>query len=445
VLPIDKAPVMFSSFSDLAIGWLTMFVIGSDLFVVSPLLPLIAADYGIPPASTGSSVTVFSLTYMLGAPLFGHVADRIGRRRVVTCCLCVFAAANLLTAIAGNLAWLLAARSLAGASAAGISPSIYALIGGRAPADRRATWLAIVVSGLLMSLAFGAPIGLLAAVSLGWRIVFAGLGALSLLLAWANHRVWPGNHRSSNRTVPARRMTAPAVAARLAPTVIWSTAIYAMYTYLGEGLTSLGYSTEQIAEVILFYGCGAILGVLTGGRMTDRLGARLTSAIGLAGLCLCLLLLRVALDTGMLVKVAFAFSSLVAQLFFPAQQVWLANEFPDHRAAILAWNNSALFLGISLGSVVGALAVSFGGFDIDLLISAAVAIAGLTINLNCPWRSESSFTRICRCSLGKVGGRFGLWGGQRQNDGHRCPDPEFAIDLEGSTMQLDDRFRKRQP
>ena len=29
----------------LAIGWLTMFVIGTDLFVVSLLLPLIAVDY----------------------------------------------------------------------------------------------------------------------------------------------------------------------------------------------------------------------------------------------------------------------------------------------------------------------------------------------------------------------------------------------------------------
>ena len=59
------------------VGWLTTFVVGTDLFVVSPLLPLIAADYGVSPAVTGLSVTVFSLTYMVSAPLFGHVADWI--------------------------------------------------------------------------------------------------------------------------------------------------------------------------------------------------------------------------------------------------------------------------------------------------------------------------------------------------------------------------------
>jgi predicted MFS family arabinose efflux permease len=393
MIAADREDVLtLSSFNELAAGWLTMFVIGSDLFVVSPLLPLIAVDYAIPSALAGLSVTVFSLTYMLSAPLFGHIVDRIGRRRVVTCCLYVFAIANLLTAMAGNLTWLLAARLLAGASAGGVSPSIYALAAGRAPANRRATWLAIVVSGLLMSLSFGAPIGLLAAATLGWQSVFAGLGTLSALLVWANRRVWQDSPGAANSAMPCNRLTAATVAARLAPTVIWSTALYAMYTYLGEGLTSFGYSTEQVAQVILVYGCGAILGVLAGGRMTDRLGPKLTSATGLAGLCCCLLILRVALDTGMLVDWAFALASLVAQLFFPAQQVRLANEFPTHRAAILAWNNSALFLGISLGSLIGALAVSLGGFDIDLLISASIAITGWAISLYSP-RQPGSLVR----------------------------------------------------
>jgi len=367
--------------NELAIGWLTMFVVGSDLFVISPLLPLIAADFGISPSLAGLSVTVFSLAYMLSAPILGHIADRIGRGRVLTYCLCAFSAANLLTAAAGNLTWLLAARLLAGAAAAGVSPSVYALVGGSAPSDRRAVWLAIVVSGLLMSLSFGAPIGALTGARFGWPIVFAGLGALGLLLLGANRLVWRDHHAPKTPAVPSGRLTMATVAPRLAPIVVWSTAVYAMYTYLGDGLISLGYSTEEIAEVIVFYGCGAISGVLIGGRITDRLGAQLTSTIGLAGLCLCFLLLRLALDAGVLVSFAFGLLSAVAQLFFPAQQIRLTNEFPAGRATILAWNNSALFLGISLGSLIGGQAISHGGLDTNLMISAAIAIVGLTINL----------------------------------------------------------------
>jgi predicted MFS family arabinose efflux permease len=357
-----------------------MFVIGSDLFVVSPLLPLIAADYGIHPALAGLSVTVFSVSYMLSAPILGSIADRIGRARVLTSCLLAFGAANLLTAACDNFAWLLVARLVAGATAAGVTPSVYALVGSGAPSDKRATWLAIVVSGLLMSLSFGAPLGVLAGASLGWPVVFAGLGALSLLLAPANSHVWRDERGAVNPALPSSRLEIAPVFGRLLPTVIWSTAVYTTYTYLGGGLALLGYSPEKIAEVILFYGCGAISGVLIGGRMTDRFGAKATSAIGLAGLCSCLLLTRLTLDSEVLVDCAFGFSSAVAQLFFPAQQVRLANEFPERRATILAWNNSALFLGISLGSLIGGQAISLGGFEANLTISAAIAIVGWAVN-----------------------------------------------------------------
>jgi predicted MFS family arabinose efflux permease len=370
----------FSARKELVSGWLTMFVVGSDLFVVSPLLPLIARDYEISPSLAGLSVTVFSFIYMLSAPILGHMADKIGRVRVLTGCLCVFGAANLLTSAAPDLNWLLAARLVAGSAAAGVTPSIYALVGARAPHDKRATWLAIVVSGLLMSLSFGAPIGGLTGAAFGWPTVFAGLGALSLLLVWANSRAWHDNQAPTDRTSSTGRLTPAAVAMRLMQTVAWSAAVYTVYTYLGAGLTSAGYSTEEVAEVILFYGCGAIAGALIGGRVTDQLGPRPTIAIGLASLCFCLLLSRLALDTCTLVDAAFALSSAVAQLFFPAQQVRLAQEFPTRRAMVLAWNNSALFLGIALGSLIGGQVISVGGFDANLMISAAVAMVGWLIN-----------------------------------------------------------------
>jgi predicted MFS family arabinose efflux permease len=86
--------------------------------------------------------------------------------------------------------------------------------------------------------------------------------------------------------------------------------------------------------------------------------------------------LRLALDTRIFVGCAFALTSLVAQLFFPAQQISLGSDFPASRTAILAWNNSALFLGISLGSLIGGQAITAGGFDASLTVSAGIAIFG---------------------------------------------------------------------
>src|SRR3954469_17177551 len=93
----------------LVVAWITLFVVGTDLFVVWPLLPLIAAGYDVSPSIAGLAVTAFALSYMVSAPLFGHVADRLGPRKVLICCLATFAVANLLTAWASTVPGLLAA------------------------------------------------------------------------------------------------------------------------------------------------------------------------------------------------------------------------------------------------------------------------------------------------------------------------------------------------
>jgi predicted MFS family arabinose efflux permease len=367
----------------LAVAWLTMFLVGTELFVFSPLLPVLAADYHIAPALAGLSVTMFSLAYMVSAPLFGYFSDRIGRRRVLICSLLAFALANILTAGAASLPSLLAVRLFAGTAAAGVSPSIYALVGSAAPPDRRATWLALVVSGLLVSLAVGASVGGLAGVLFGGPPVFLALATLAVVLVWLNRWAWPCDHGGAAAGLEATARDPLAVVAlvcRLIPMVMWSTGLYGVYTYLGAGLAAEGFSTGQTAAAILFYGCGAIIGVLVGGRVADRLGTRFTATASFAGLCACLLLLRLALDAGRLVEPALGVSSAVAQLFFPAQQAGLAIDFPRQRAAVLAWNNSALFLGISLGSLVGGEAVALASFGADLIISAGIALAGCIVN-----------------------------------------------------------------
>ena len=59
----------------LAIAWCTLFVVGTDLFVVSPLLPLIAGDYNLSPTTAGLTVTAFAVTYMICAPLLGRILE----------------------------------------------------------------------------------------------------------------------------------------------------------------------------------------------------------------------------------------------------------------------------------------------------------------------------------------------------------------------------------
>ena len=370
--------------SRLIVGWVTLFVVGTDLFVIAPLIPFLATDYRIGLAAAGLGVTAFSLAYVIAAPVFGRLADGFGRPRILTWCLLAFAAANLLTSEARDLPTMLIARTLCGMAAAGVTPSVYALVGEAAPAGRRGTWIAIVLSGLLLSLAFGAPLGTLISVHIGWAAIFRTLAVCGLLLVVLNHVIWRGARTTTGTSGAPPIFNAAGLARALCPTVAWSTALYGMYTYMEAGLSALGYDTGQITRLAIVYGIAAFAGTLIGGRVADRLGPDRSTRASLLGMAVCFVLLRLAIVVGneFLIALALASVSSVAQTFFPAQQSLLMSKFPARPASALAWNNSALFLGMTLGSLVGGQAMTMGGLGAILPVSAVLAITGWATTLS---------------------------------------------------------------
>jgi predicted MFS family arabinose efflux permease len=364
----------------LGVGWLTMFVIGCDAFMISPLLPAMAAEFGVSPSQAGLSVTVFSVAYMLGAPVMGNVADRLGRRRTLISCMLVFAFGNWLTAIAPSFALLLAARAITGAAAAGMSPLIYAGVGEAAPPARRASWVAVNASGVLSAICFGASLGPLLAASYGSRPAFYAFAVLSLVLALANRVAWPADAVS----VGAQQRTtttagAAGLAMRLLPTALWATAIYGMYTYLGTALADAGYSPAHAARAISLYGIGALAGALIGGRAADRFGTPIMIVTSLSGLGVGLAVLGASLATEWLLVPVLVWTSVCAQSFWVATQALLVHDFPERRATVLACNNATMNFGISFGSLVGGQAFATGGFTATTAVATTMSLAAAVI------------------------------------------------------------------
>ena len=369
--------------SRLVAGWLTLFVVGTDLFVISPLIPFLSNDYHVSVSAAGLGVTAFSVAYVFAAPFFGRLADSFGRHQVLIWCLLAFAAANLLTSAAHDLPAMLIARCLCGIAAAGVTPSVYALVGAAAPAGKRGTWISIVLTGLLLSLPFGAPLGTVVSLAEGWPVVFEGLAGCALILALLNFAVWR-RPRPATASAPPVTSRAPDVfnavtlIRALSPTVAWSTALYGMYTYMNAGLAELNYGTGQIMRLAVIYGGAAFAGALLGGRLADRLSPEISTRAGLIGLAICFILFDLSLMARLefLVALALALTSLLAQTFFPARQSLLMSKFPARASTALAWNNSALFLGMTLGSLIGGQAMALGGLEAILPVSALLAIAG---------------------------------------------------------------------
>jgi DHA1 family purine base/nucleoside efflux pump-like MFS transporter len=366
----------------LAVGWVTLFTVGTDLFVVSPLLPSISRQFAVVPSQAGLVVAVFSMFYAIAAPGLGVMADKFGKRPILVLGLVGFTAANALTSLAGSFLWLVASRGLAGLSAAAVTPSVYAVIGDMAPAQYRGAWLAIVGSGLLMALWVGAPIGTVAAHITHWSMVFGGLAAVTALLSVVNLLVWP-SHPASARSANLR--AAPGdlrmMVTHVSTTLLWGAAVYGFYTYLGTGLRLDGrFTTGLVAAGLVTYGVGATAGSLFGGRLADRWGSGRVVRASLIALAVVLAFVGALLHARVGLLLVLPWLSFTGYAFFPAFQAELAASFPKHRGKIMAWNNTALYMGITLGSLIGGW-VAQQSFQALPFVCAVIALVNALLSL----------------------------------------------------------------
>jgi len=359
-------------------GWATLFVVGTGTFVVSPLLPSMARDLAISESAAGWTITVFALAYIVVGPRLGFLANRYGPRAVLAASLGVFAAANLATGLASDFSVILLCRVLAGVAAAGVSPTVYALVEASAPDSRQATWMAVITSGLLAALAVGAPAGALLSSAVGWQGAFLCVGGLATaVLASELRRASYARPVRSRPEQPGHAGPTRAIEA-VSITGLWAFAVCGLYTYLGVGLEeSARLSPTVIAIAFTVYGAGAVAGNVLGGVLADRHGGLPVTVVSLVALAAAELLLGGVIhrSPALLVAVLGLFA-LAAYPYFTAHQVCLLASFPDARGTVLAWNNTALYGGILAGSAVGGHLLTVTSFSMLAWCLASAAVIG---------------------------------------------------------------------
>src|SRR5690242_1297346 len=160
----------------LALG---MFALGTDAFLVAGVLPVIAHETGVSEGLVGQLITVFALTYGLGAPVLAALTAHWPRNRVLMGSLGLLGLANLASALAPSFPLLLLTRILAGCFAATYTPLAFAIGIELAPPAKRGQALALVVSGLNVATVLGAPSGAWIGEHFGWRLSFALVAGLA--------------------------------------------------------------------------------------------------------------------------------------------------------------------------------------------------------------------------------------------------------------------------
>ena len=265
-----------------------------DFFLLTFCLTTIAADFHVSRKEVEEAIFWTLLMRPLGAFVFGALAEKFGRRPVLLMNIAAYSLAGLASAFAPTLGSFLAMRAIFGIAMGGEWGVGAALALETLPAKGRGFF-----SGLLQE---GYPIGnLLAAGFFGllfshlhghgsltnWRVLFM-LGVLPSALAFyfcyksGESPVWLERHRAG--ATKQRGTTDWGAVRRYLPRFVFLVVLMFAFTSFSHGTQDLyptflrdhGLSSSRIGLVAAIGNVGALLGGVTCGTLSERIGRRRT-------------------------------------------------------------------------------------------------------------------------------------------------------------------------
>jgi predicted MFS family arabinose efflux permease len=369
------------------------FAVGTEAFMISPLLPGLAADLSVSIETAGQLVAVFAIAYALSSPVLTALTGSLSRRKVMLFSLGAFSLANVLAWAAQNYWQLMGARILLACSAGMFVPGANALASVIVPLELRGRAIAVVNGGLSVAIAIGVPTGAFVGEHLGWRMTFAAVAALA---AFATVTLAVGLPRGVGDGIPVASLreriavgSRPVVLLTLLTTLLWATGAYTVYTYLAPFLTTTaGLAGWHIGAVLFMWGVCAAIGLAIGGTVNDKFGpasvivpAILLAACSFVTLSLSAELLRPALAVGP-VLLAIAIWGIAHFGFYPAQQSRLIEIAGVQVAPVaLSLNASFMYAGFSLGAAAGGLTIAHSSTSSLGWVAAAFEIAAALLTV----------------------------------------------------------------
>lgn len=347
----------------LAVG---AFAIGVTEFIVVGILPAIARDLHISIESAGSLVSLYALALAIGTPLLVIGLSRLPRKLALLGLMTVFLAGNLLAALSHTFELLLVGRvitAVAHGTFFAIGATVAANLVPKAQAGRA---ISVMFAGLTLAMVIGVPLGSFLGNLMGWRLPFFAVAALAALGLAAMARWLPAGLVQGAGGKAATQLAALGsgpILTMMAVTVFGFGSSFAAFTFITPILTDItGFSATMASALLIVFGAATFVGNLGGGYLTSHVGWQ--KALRMMLILLAITQVGVALaigSQGMMVVMLFVWGVFAFGLSPALQAGMLATaERYTPKAVDFAsgLNISAFNLGISLGSMLGALMVS---------------------------------------------------------------------------------------
>lgn len=356
---------------------------GYDIQAFGVAAPHMAPELGLGPAALGWAGSAAMFGLVVGALSGGWLADRFGRRPVLTVSVALFGLFSVVTALSHSFEMLTLARLATGLGFGGAMPNLIAIATEISPPNRRAMTTTSMFCGLP---AGGAVVALLAQAggeALDWRTIFLIGGALPLALAPVVFFFLPETRPAHDEDLDRRVLRGLFAEGRAPATLlIWMIfaldllVTYLLLNWLPTLVVAKGFTAADGASASFWMNIASVGGALLLGWTADRFGYRWLLVGVYAGLAAALYVLAQA--TGMAAVVAGSAAAgltVVGGLY--VLYALAPTYYPPHIRA--AGAGAAIAVG-RLGSIGGPLiagelrAAGYGPGDVLMALIPAVLL-----------------------------------------------------------------------
>lgn len=357
---------------------LASFLVGTSEFVIAGILDMLARDVGVSVAAAGQLITVYSLAYAIGTPILIALTAKMDRKKLMLSALGLFFLGSLITVTSTGYGMLMGARIILAISTGVFMVVALTVAAKIANPGKQGGSIATVLLGFNLALILGVPLGRLIAGSYDWKIIFTGIGVLSLMAMFVLLLAIPKSEGEA--PVPIRQQLAlfktPRISAALSISFFWIMGYTILYTYITPFLLTITGMSERMVSIGLFaFGLASLLGSQVGGYGADKWGIPRTMVGGLIFHSGILFLLAAFAHYSMLVLPLLMLWSFFAWSTGPVQQVYLIGMAPQASGIILSLNNSIVQLGMAVGAVIGGIIVD------SISLTAAGWLGGIGVAL----------------------------------------------------------------
>lgn len=350
--------------------------------VVDPVIPEIAFDLAVEPATAALLSTAFAVPYALMQPVLGAMADTFGKVRMMLACLVVLVVAALAGMVATNLAMLMAARVVSGIAAGGLFPIGLAIAGDLVPVRQRQVAIGRLLAATMMGNILGASVaGLLADIA-GWRSVFlatAVIGSTAFAIAVVGLRGAvkdePERFELASQIANLRAIFGnPLAKVCFGAVFLEGLALFGLFPHMAALLYAGGETRASIAGIVLAgFGVGGLIYTFVVSLLVKHLPERRMMLAGglLMGLGLALIAVRAPWQVEFAIFVLFGFAFY---LLHGPIQVYVTELAPAARSTAASLHAAFFFLGQAAGPAAYKYGLSHLGATPSLLIGAAIVI-----------------------------------------------------------------------